>query len=255
PQIGASVKFSQILLEVKAGDEAFAEARRMAQMYLDSIKKGADFATIAKAVSTDPGSGEKGGDLGWFNRNDFVKEFADAAVRLEPGEISDVVKSEFGYHIIQMIEKSGERIHVRHILLGVANGPEDKTRTREKLGRIRQDILEGKISFEKAALQYSDDPAKKGNLGNMGWIEIATLQDKSFVKALDPLKNEEISEPFETPFGFFIVQLHDRRDTRKLNLNEDWQTIENFALRQKQAKEMDKWLEKIKSKFFIDVRL
>ncbi|MCK6543297.1 peptidylprolyl isomerase [bacterium] len=255
PQIGASVKFSQILLEVKAGDEAFAEARRMAQMYLDSIKKGADFATIAKAVSTDPGSGKKGGDLGWFNRNDFVKEFADAAVRLEPGEISDVVKSEFGYHIIQMIEKSGERIHVRHILLGVANGPEDKTRTREKLGRIRQDILEGKISFEKAALQYSDDPAKKGNLGNMGWIEIATLQDKSFVKALDPLKSEEISEPFETPFGFFIVQLHDRRDTRKLNLNEDWQTIENFALRQKQAKEMDKWLEKIKSKFFIDVRL
>ncbi len=255
PEVGASVNFSQILMEIKAGNEAFAEAEKNAKILLDSIKKGADFASLAKVFSSDPGSGKKGGDLGWFNRGDFVKEFADAAVRLEPGEISGIVKSEFGYHIIQMIEKTGEKIHTRHILIGVATGANDKSETIKKITSVRQDILDAKITFEKASLQFSDDPAKKGNLGNMGWVELSTLQDKTFLNALNGLKKDEISQPFETQFGFFICRLNDRRDNRRLNLKDDWQTIESIALREKQGKEMEKWVTQLRTKFFVDVRL
>ncbi|MBL7995517.1 peptidylprolyl isomerase [bacterium] len=255
PEVGTSINISQILVEIKPGKEAFEESRKTAVILLDSIRKGADFAQLAKIFSGDPGSGKKGGDLGWYNRSDFVKEFAEAAVRLEPGEISDVVRTEFGYHIIQMIEKNVEKIHVRHILISVPTTPQDKTAAKERLEKIRQDIVDDKITFEKAALQYSDDPAKKGNLGNLGWIEIATFQDKSFLKVSQSLAIGEISQPFETNFGFHILKLNDKREQRKLNLKEDWQNIESMALRQKQFKEMEKWIVQIRSKFYVDVRL
>lgn len=255
PEAGASINISQILIEIKPGEEAFEESRKTAVVLLDSIKKGADFAQLAKVFSSDPGSGKKGGDLGWYNRTDFVKEFAEAAVRLEPGELSDVVRSEFGYHIIQMIEKNVEKIHVRHILIGVPTKPQDRTAAKERLEKIRQDILDGTITFEKAALQYSDDPAKKGNLGNLGWIEIATFQEKNFLKISQSLKIAEISQPFETSFGFHILKLNDKREQRKLILKEDWQNIENMALRQKQFKEMEKWIAQIRSKFYVDIRM
>lgn len=257
PEVGASANISQILIEVKPGDDAFAEARKTAVIVLDSIRKGADFGKLAQRFSSDPGSAKKGGDLGWFNRNDFVKEFAEAAVKLEPGEVSDVVKSEFGYHIIQLIEKTGEKIHVRHILIGVASTADDKTAAKQKIQKIREDIMNAKISFEDAALQYSDDPAKRGNLGNLGWVELSTIQDKTFLKAVQALEAGKISDPFESNVvtGYHIVQLNGKRDTRKVNLRDDWQAIENFALRQKQSKEMDKWLDQIRSKFYIDIRM
>lgn len=255
PEVGASINISQILLEIKPGEAAFEESKKTTLTLLDSIRKGADFAQLAKAFSSDPGSGKKGGDLGWYNRTDFVKEFAEAAVRLEPGEISDAVRTEFGYHIIQMIEKNVEKIHVRHILIGVPLTAQDKTAAKDKLDKIRQDILDEKITFEKAALEYSDDPAKKGNLGNLGWIEVATFQDKSFLKVSQSLKTGEISQSFETNFGFHIIKLNDKRDQRKLTLKEDWQSIESMALRQKQFKEMEKWIAQIRSKFYVDIRL
>lgn len=255
PEVGASINISQILVEIKPGEAAFEESRKTAVMLLDSIRKGADFAQLAKVFSSDPGSGKKGGDLGWYNRTDFVKEFAEAAARLEPGEISDVVRTEFGYHIIQMIEKNVEKIHVRHILNGVPITPQDKVAAKEKLEKIREDIVNGTRTFEKAALEYSDDPAKKGNLGNLGWIEIATFQDKNFLKVSQSLKTGEISAPFETSFGFHILKLNDKRDQRKLDLKEDWQNIESMALRQKQFKEMEKWIAQIRSKFYVDVRM
>jgi len=258
PEVGASINISHILMEVKAGDDAFNEAQTTAQLVLDSIKRGGNFEALAKAYSSDPGSAKKGGDLGWFSRSDFVKEFAEAAVKLEPGEMSGLVKTQFGYHIIQLLEKNGDKIHTKHILIGVGTTKADKVATKEKLSKIRQDILDGKLSFENAVMQYSDDNTKKGNLGNLGWIEIATLENnmgKVFLKVAQSLKNDEISEPFETDFGFHMVRLNDQRSKRKMNLRDDWQAIENMALNQKQSKEMDKWIAEIRNKFFIDVRI
>ncbi len=258
PNIGESVNLSHILLEVKPGEEAYREAKVLAQTILDSIRrKGGNFEDLAKAYSSDPGSARKGGDLGWFNRSDFVKEYADAAIRLEEGQISDLVKTQFGYHIIQLLGRSGEKIHTKHILIGVKVTQDDKDRTRKRIAEIRQDILDDKITFEAAAIQYSDDPAKKGNLGNLGWIEISSLQDKAFLQAAQQLKKGEISEPVESSLvtGYHIIRLNDRREKRVLTLKEDWQTIEGYALNQKQTREIEAWLNEIRSKFFVDIRI
>lgn len=258
PKVGESVNLSHILLEVKPGESAYREARTLAQSLLDSIRrKGGNFEELAKAFSSDPGSARKGGDLGWFNRSDFVKEYADAAVRLEEGQISDLVKTQFGYHIIQLLGRSGDKIHTKHILIGVKTTQEDKDRTLQRIREIRQDILDNKITFENAAVQYSDDPAKKGNLGNLGWIEISSLQDKAFLQSAQSLEKNAISEPVESSLvtGYHIIRLNDRRKERILTLKEDWQTLENYALNQKQNKEMSKWLDEIRSRFFVDVRM
>ncbi len=258
PKVGESVNLSHILLEVKPGESAYREARALAQSLLDSIRrKGGNFDELAKAFSSDPGSARKGGDLGWFNRSDFVKEYADAAVRLEEGQISDLVKTQFGYHIIQLLGRSGDKIHTKHILIGVKTTQEDKDRTLQRIRDIRQDILDNKVSFENAAVQYSDDPAKKGNLGNLGWIEISSLQDKAFLLAAQGLEKNAISEPVESSLvtGYHVIRLNDRRKERILTLKEDWQTIENYALNQKQNKEMSKWLDEIRSRFFVDIRM
>jgi peptidyl-prolyl cis-trans isomerase SurA len=258
PKVGESVNLSHVLLEVKPGESAYREARALAQSLLDSIRrKGGNFDELAKAFSSDPGSARKGGDLGWFNRSDFVKEYADAAVRLEEGQISDLVKTQFGYHIIQLLGRSGDKIHTKHILIGVKTTQEDNDRTLQRIRDIRQDILDNKVSFENAAVQYSDDPAKKGNLGNLGWIEISSLQDKAFLLAAQSLEKNAISEPVESSLvtGYHVIRLNDRRKERILTLKEDWQTIENYALNQKQNKEMSKWLDEIRSRFFVDIRM
>lgn len=257
PEIGESISFSHILMEIKPGEEAFEEARKQAQAVLDSIRKGADFAEMARRYSTDPGSARKGGELGWFNRSDFVKEYADAVGKLEVGEISGLVKTQFGWHIVQLQDKAGEKIKTRHILFGVATTNQDKTRAKETLMRIRKDILDGKLNFEEAVLRFSDDPTKKGNMGNLGWIEVASLNERgqAFLRAAKELKKGEISEPFEGEFGFHIIRLNDRRDKRRVTLKDDWQTIEAIALQAKQSEEMNKWLKQIRSRFYVDIRV
>lgn len=258
PRVGESVNLSHILLEVKPGDSAYAEARDFAQLLLDSIRqKGGDFSALAKAYSSDPGSSRKGGDLGWFNRADFVKEFADAAVRLEEGQVSDLVKTQFGYHIIQLLGRSGDKIHTKHILIGVKTTNLDKERAKEKLASIRQDIVDNTMTFETAAVKFSDDPAKKGNQGNLGWIELTTLQDKVFLQAAKALEVGQISEPLESSLvtGYHIIRLNDRRLERILTLRDDWQAIESMALNRKQGLEMEKWLGQIRERFYVDIRM
>jgi peptidyl-prolyl cis-trans isomerase SurA len=255
PSVDESIHISHILMEVKPGEEAYGEAQTVASRVLDSLRRGGDFAELARTYSADPGSAKKGGDLGWFNRADFVKEFADAAVKLEPGERSGLVRTQFGYHIIEMIEKTGDKIHVRHILIGVSTTKADREATIERLKALRGDILAGKTTFEDAVLKYSDDPAKKGNLGNLGWIELASFQDKAFLGASRDLKAGELSDVFETSFGLHIVRMNDRRERRRMTLKDDWQTIEDMALRRKQAKEMDQWIQQIRSRFYVDIRI
>ncbi len=186
-----------------------------------------------------------------------MKEFAEAAVKLEIGEMSGLVKTQFGWHIIQLMERAGDKIKTRHILFGVATTAQDKTNTKEKLLAIRKNILDEKQSFEEAVMKYSDDNTKKGNMGNLGWIEVSQLNERGqpFLKAAKEMKKDEISEPFEGDFGFHIIRLNDRRDKRRISLKDDWQTIESMALQSKQAEEMNKWLTQIRSKFYVDIRM
>src|SRR5690606_31269287 len=117
--IPEKVKISHIYRNPKASDEVKKKSRELAEAILDSVKSGVDFAELAKKYSEDPGSAAQGGDLGFVKRGIFYPEFESAAFSLEPNEISEVVESPAGFHIVQLLEKRGESVHTRHILIKI----------------------------------------------------------------------------------------------------------------------------------------
>ena len=156
PTRPATVDISHILKVIKPSEEAQLKAYRKAEMVLQKLKDGEDFAKLAKLYSEDPASAKRGGDLGFTQRGDLVPEYEAVAFNLKDGEISDIVQTQFGFHIIQLIERRGERIHTRHILIQVKPTEEDEKRIVEQLKEIRQKILDG-ADFSEMALKYSDD--------------------------------------------------------------------------------------------------
>ena len=193
--------------------------------------------------------------MGFVSRGTLVKEFEEAAFALKPGEISDIVQTQFGFHIIQLLERQGERIHVRHILIQLQPTPEDEQRVINKLKEIRQEILDGKATFEEMALKYSDDPNVQKDHGHLGTFQEGGFQIKEFEEAVKNLKEGEISEPFRTDFGYHIIRLNKRIQARELSLDKDWEQIEQWALQYKQTQEFQKWLQQLRQEIPVIVKI
>ncbi len=254
PTIKASVKLSHVLLNVQPGEVAANAAREKLEGLLKRIRNGEDFAKLAGENSEDPGSMKRGGELGFIQRGDFVREFEEVAFALKPGEISEIVQTQFGFHIIQLIDRRGEKINVRHILLRVTTTSDDDERVREKAASLLADIKSDKIKFEDAAKQYSTDKTTNEKGGDLGWFELDQLQVAAFREAARTLKPGEITEPLKTEFGYHIVRLDERREPRKYTLADDWSQIEEMAMQHKGETEMRAWVESIKKKMYVRIK-
>ncbi len=254
PRIEETVDISHILMNVTPSDESIQQAYQKIQKIKAMLDNGADFAELARMYSQDPGSASKGGDLGFVKRGDLVKEFEEVAFALKKGEISDIVQTQFGFHIIQLLERRGEKIHVRHILVQLQPTPEDEQRVIDTLQTIRQKILDGKATFEEMAMKYSDDPNVKKDKGHLGRFRVGSFQIKEFQKAVANLKPGEISLPFRTEFGYHIVRLNERISPRTLSLEKDWEQIEQWALQRKQEHEFKKWLAQLRKEIPIIIK-
>ena len=253
PEVREMVNISHILMQIKARGKAREEALKKIREIRQKILNGADFAAMARLYSEDPGSASRGGELGFIQRGDFVPEFERVAFSLSPGEISDVVETRFGFHIIQMIEKRGEKINVRHILIRLKPTEKDAELTRKLLAAVRDSILQG-ASFAEMAKKYSDDETTKDNGGNLGWFEVDKLQLPEFKKAIQGLKPGEISEPFRTQYGYHIVKVNARRKAGKLTLEKDWQQIEQMALNYKRSKKFKEWVDNLRKQTYIAIK-
>ncbi|MFQ5863748.1 MAG: peptidylprolyl isomerase [bacterium] len=254
PEVKESLKISHILLKVEPSEAAINEARKKAEEILSRIKNGESFAELAKDFSEDPGSASKGGDLGFIERGDFVREFEEVAFLLNPGEISDIVRTRFGLHIIQLIEKRGEKINTRHILIRLDTSPEDETVTVEKLKSFKKQIENGEATFEELVQKYSNDESTVAKGGDLGWFQVDQFQIESFRKAILGLEVGEISDPVKTKFGYHLIRLDARRPARKLNISEDWEQIEQWALNLKRQREFEKWVADITKDVYIEVK-
>lgn len=253
PALQETVDISHILKLVKPSDEALSTAYNKAAAILEQIKSGADFEELAQTYSDDEASAKRGGDLGLISRGDFVNEFESVAFQLKDGEISDIVQTQFGFHIIQMIERRGEKIRTRHILIQVLPTPEDEQRIIEELSEIREKALAGQ-DFEELALQYSDDENVQKDRGFLGTFETDKLVIPEFQKVVNELQPGEISEPFKTEYGYHIVLLNQRNSARELSLEDDWAKIEEIALNFKMEKEYVEWIEELKKNIPIEIR-
>lgn len=165
PYYSTEVEVGQIIKLAKTNSKAKQEAQTKLNDLRARILAGEDFATLAKQHSEDPGSAAEGGYLGFFKRRELVPEYEAAALRLEPGGLSPVVESQFGFHLIQLIERKGDSFSSRHILIKPATGNADASEAAQELAKIRRRILADSITFAKAAKDFSDDKNTSGNGG------------------------------------------------------------------------------------------
>ena len=255
PRIGETANISHILMKVKPSDDAIGTAMEKITRIRQMLDEGQDFGELALKYSEDPSAKSNKGNLGWTSRGDFVKEFEEAAYALEVDEISDIVQSQFGFHIIQLLNRQGEKINARHILIQLQPTAADEQKTVEKLKEIRQKILNGEVTFGEMALEYSDDPNVQQDRGDLGDFEVNNFQVKAFEQALKTLKVGDISEPVRTEFGYHIIKLNKKNDARVLTLEKDWQQIENIAKEYKRNQAFEDMLKNLRENVPIDVKI
>lgn len=247
PEIPPTFDISQILIKIYPGKKEEKDAKTRADSILKCLRDGEDFEELAFTCSDDHGSASSGGMLGFIQRGDFIKRFEEVAFSLEKGEISDVINSEFGYHIIQQIDRKGEKIKVRHILIKLKVSETNIQDAFNLTTKVREMIKKGEISFESAAIEYSNDIDAKINRGNIGRIPKNQIQNPSFIPILDTLTVGNISEIFKTDLGYQILRLNGIYD-------DTWTILEQWALEYKRVELYKLWISQLRSRFYIDIK-
>jgi len=269
PYFNSELQVGELIVYPKVNPQVEEYSKQKIQDLLTRVRNGEDFAALASAYSDDPGSADQGGDLGFVNRGEMDPDFEAAAFALkQPNEISDVVKSQFGYHIIQLIERRGDRIHIRHILIKPKITSADIATAANYADSIYNLIQSGKYSFEKAVSKFSEDDYTKDNGGlleNQNGGDATQFEpedlasyDQTLVPITDTLQVGAVSHPsaFHTKqgqAGFRIVYLKSRTKPHQANLTDDYDRIQQMALTQKQVDTVNKWLRERIAKSYIFV--
>lgn len=227
----------------------------------EAYSSGTSFAIMAKEYSEDPGSRVKGGNLGWHKRGELVPPYEATALTMKPGEISMPVESDFGYHLIQLIERRGNQYDSRHILIKTTSSEQDIEVAYDYLDSLRTIILNDSITFEKAAKEYSDDKQTAGSggylLDEMGAASVPVDQlDPTMYFTIDTMKVGGISRPikFKMPDGseaVKIVYYKSKTPPHQASLSEDYNKIQNAALREKKVRVTNEWFEEAQSEVFV----
>lgn len=257
PLIESEVELQQLVKKPSFSPEEKKAAKEVLESYRQRIIKGeASMSTLARLYSEDPGSSKEGGFIPNVARGMMVPEFEAVAFRLKNGEVSNVFETAYGYHFIELVQRKGELLDLRHILVIPKMTNEDYFRCKRQLDSIYTEIKEGRLDFEDAVRKYSDDPDTKQNSGLM--VNPATANtrfdnetlsqmDKNLIAALNSMQIGELSKPMQymgmdgKP-GFRIIKLKNRIDPHKANLKEDYQRISNMATVKKKRELVSDWI-------------
>ena len=252
PMVETSYQFGEIVKIPPVSDEEVAAVKERLNSYRERLLRGEKIGALARLYSDDPGSASKGGDLGFVERGTLYPEFEAAAFNLKSGEVSQIVKTQAGYHIIQMIERRGESIRVAHILIQPKPSTDEQVRAITYLDSVRQIILDEKLTLEQAAKRFSEGSTKM----NGGMVvnpynsslsfDRQTLDDATYA-TINKLIPGEYSEcvPFVNDDGvmaYRLIYLKEKVSQHKANLVEDYDMIKNAALEQKKYEAMEKWV-------------
>ncbi|MEM7550624.1 MAG: peptidylprolyl isomerase [Bacteroidota bacterium] len=229
----------------------------------EQIKSDSDFEEMARKYSEDPGSAFRGGNYGFQTRGSFVPEYEAAVFKMEPGEISEPIESEFGYHLIQLIERRGNEYNSRHILLKIEPSEEDLEGTEDLLDSLKTTIEEGNLTFQKAASEYSDDIVTSGSggffAGSTGALSIPVDEiDPVLFFTLDTMSVGSITPPmrYRTDDGkdaVRVIYYKSFSPPHQANLNDDYQKIYSATLNSKRSKILNKWFDDARYDVYIDI--
>jgi peptidyl-prolyl cis-trans isomerase SurA len=263
PYLPAEVEISHIIRLAKPNKNQKEELYAKLLDFRRRVEKGESFEDLAKVHSEDLGSGKRGGDLGFAKRGAMVAPFEAAALRLKPNQMSDVVESEFGFHLIQLLEIRGQEYHARHILLRPDYQKLDLTEPTKFLDSIRVLVQRDSTTFEKAAKEFSEDKATQdaggvlmdaSNGGNR--LAYDGTMDPALFFALDSMKVGTISAPipFRTDDGRSAVRIlyfKAKHPPHFANLKDDYQKLAQITLSRKKNNAIEKWFMKAKDDVFI----
>jgi peptidyl-prolyl cis-trans isomerase SurA len=256
PYFNSEVEVGEILFIPEVNKEEKAKAKnKLIEIRKQIVEDSIDFADLAKKYSDDYSSGRSGGDLGWQKRGTFVPEFDATAYSLKKGELSDIVETEFGFHLIQLIERRGNTINARHILIKPEITSADIELSRSNLDSIRNLIIENNMDFGRAVKIYSDKNAtsyhNNGRMTNQvnqsTFFETKDLTPEIYF-AIEDLKVGDYSEVIEITgqtgeTQFQLVKLISKTKPHKASLKEDYSKIQNYAKESKKNEYINKWLE------------
>ena len=243
-------KTRHLLLEIKPSEESLKKALNKTQDIRDEIVAGLSFADAAKKYSEDIQSGENGGNLGYVPRGTFVQEFDKMVFTLDPNILSEPVKTQFGYHLIEVLQRSGEKVNARHILISANVSEEDKNLTYKKTASIVKEI-KNKDDFILKVKEYSDDTTSGPKGGYMGMINLDQYQVKELVDVIKNISLNTPSAPVLTQFGYHIVWVDEKKEGGPASLDKNWLDLEQMALNQKKSDWYSNWIKEIKNKFYI----
>ena len=258
PFVPTQVEVQIVTLEPKIPQEEIERVKKALRDYTDQVNKGEiAFSTLARLYSEDEGTRRRGGELGFMGRGELVPEFANVAFNLQdPSKISKIVESEFGFHIIQLIEKRGDRINTRHILLKPKVEEKDLEASLLRLDSIAKDIRNAKFSFDEAATFISQDKDTRNNHGLMANPRSGTARfemqelaqvSQEIAKVIDDMNVGEVSEPFTMINNkgkevCAIVKLKARIDGHKATITEDYQRLKSIVQSKLGEEKLQKWI-------------
>lgn len=265
PEMPDRYELQQIVLRPRISDAEKERIRERLRTYREQILNGEKtFNTLAVLYSEDPGSATRGGELGYIPRNQLDPAFSEAAFGLKPGKISKIVESEFGFHIIQLIDRQGDKINVRHILLQPKIDEKEKEEALLRLDTIRQYITEDKMTFEEAAMYFSSDKQTRNNGGlvadpmtSEARIARANIPGE-MAREINGLKVGEISQPFisHTERGqeeYKIVKIKAFYPHHLANLEDDWLNFELMLTNEKKMEKFKKWIKEKQKNTYIHI--
>ena len=252
PMMPERYELSEIVIEPQISETERDRVRTQLAELRERVIKGEKFSMLATLYSQDPASAKKGGELGFFSRGDMVADFESAAFALKPGEVSPIVETQYGFHIIQLIERRGNTINARHILLVPQVSPDDLLAARMKLDSIATEIRAGHIAFDEAARTFSTATnAQAGGVavnpadGTQRFDKAAIDQnyynvgiqgmDEGEVSNATAFKNDKSRDAYR------IVRLNKKYPAHKANLTDDYDNIQNAALADAKQKKMQRW--------------
>lgn len=266
PYFNSEVEIREIVIAPKVNEEEDRKAKELLESIRVRIMEGGeDFADLARKFSDDPGSGRQGGNLGMTKRGSFVPEFEAAAYNLEENEIAKVIKSEFGYHLIQLLERRGNSINTRHILIKPEITQADLDLTVQLLDSVRLLVAGDSMTYSRAVKQFSSDKVQSYNNDGLlvnpqsgnAIFEIGDLEPDIYF-TIDTMEVGDISSPIEylDPRGeklFKIILLQSRTDPHKASLSLDYAKIQKAAINEKKSLYIADWIDGKIGATFIDV--
>ena len=252
PFFPTEAKIRHILIKPEASDSIKKETLSFLNKIKDQIIKGEKFGVLAEKHSMDPGSKKKGGDLGWVKRGSLLKEFEETTFTIKPKTISNPIKTEVGYHILEVLERKGNKARVRHILISPQISKKDEEVAFSFALSLRDSIPTVDI-FKSFAKKYSKDYQTSEIGGDLGWVVPSTYPIKEIGQAVGLIDLKKCSPPVNTSFGFHLLWLERIKPGGKPSLDSHWPKIEMMALNNKKMGWYENWLKEIKHRFYVKI--